>query len=145
MTPQAKPAPVPDHDSQPFWDACREHQLRAQRCTACGRFRWPPRAYCPACWSADHEWAVLSGRGAVYSFSVVHHAVSPVFKDAVPYVVALVTLDGTDGRVQLLSNVTGCPWEEVRVGLEVEAVFEDIAPEASLPLFRPVTPTQQLS
>jgi uncharacterized OB-fold protein len=133
VTPQAKPAPVPDQDSQPFWDACREHELRGQRCAACGRFRWPPRAYCPACLSAESEWVRLSGRGQVYSFSVVHHAVAPAFKDATPYVVALVTPDGTDGRMQLLSNVIDCPWEQVRVGMAVEVVFD----ETMLPSFRP--------
>ena len=133
----SKPTPIPDRDSQPFWDACRARELRAQRCTACGAFRWPPRGFCPVCFSWDHEWALLSGRGTVYSFSVVHHATAPVFKDEAPYVVALVTLDGTGDRVRLLSNVIDFPWDQVRVGMSVEAVFEDLSPEVALPRFRP--------
>jgi len=135
-----KPLPVPDHDSQPFWDGCREHELRIQRCMACGRFRWPPRAYCPSCCSPDHEWARLSGHGTIYSFSVVHHAVVPAFKDEVPYVVALISLEGAGERVQLLSNVIGCPWEDVQVGMPVQVLFEDVTPDVTLPKFRPAEP-----
>lgn len=137
MSPYDKPLPAPDRDTQPFWDACRSHELRAQRCTACGRFRWPPRTFCPACYSSEHEWALLSGRGAVYSFSVVHHVTAAAFKEDAPYVVALVTLEGTDDHVQLITNVVDCPWDQVKVGMPVEVVFEDVTPEATLPKFRP--------
>jgi uncharacterized OB-fold protein len=138
LSPDSKPAPIPDHDSRPFWEACKQHELRVQRCAACGRFRWPPRTFCPGCYSREHEWVRLPGRGAVYSFSIVHHAVSPAFKDETPYVVALVELDGADGQVRLLSNVIDCPVEEVEVGMPVEVVFEDRSPEATVPLFRRV-------
>ena len=140
MTPAvAKPAPIPDEDTQPFWDACKAHELRVQRCSACGRFRWPPRGFCPACFSWDYKWEALSGRGTVHSFSVVHHVVNPAFKGSAPYVVALIAVAGTDGHVKLASNVVGCAWEEVKVGMEVEVLFEDLTEEVALPLFRPVT------
>lgn len=137
MSPDSKPAPIPDHDTQPFWDACKEHELRAQCCSGCGRFRWPPRAFCPSCYSWDYEWRALSGRGTVYSFSVVHHVTAPAFKDEAPYVVALVALDDTDGQVRILSDVVDCPWELVQVGMPVQALFEDRTPEATVPLFQP--------
>jgi|SRR5581483_9769316 len=133
----AKPAPVPDADTRPFWEACRAGELRAQRCTHCGRFRWPPQGFCPGCYAWEHTWERLAGRGTVTSFSVVHHSAVPSFKDDLPYVVALITLDGTDDRVTLTSNVVDCPWEEVRVGMPVEVVFRAIAAEATLPQFRP--------
>jgi len=133
----AKPAPVPDHDTQPFWDACKEHELRAQQCTGCGRFRWPPQGFCPGCHSWDYEWRLLAGGGRVVSFSVVHHSAVPSFKEDLPYVVALIALDGTDNRVQLTSNVVGCAWEDVEVGMRVQVVFNDVSPEATLPQFRP--------
>lgn len=133
MSGDLSPSPIPDRDTLPFWDACRRHELRAQRCTACGRFRWPPRCFCPACWSLDVEWALLPGRGTVQSFSVVHHRLE------VPNVVAQIALDGTDGHVQLLSNIVGCSWEEVQVGLSVNVVFDDVSPDVTLPKFRPVS------
>jgi uncharacterized OB-fold protein len=138
MDEHAKPAPIPDLDTRPFWDACREGELRAQRCTGCGRFRWPPQPFCPGCYSWEHTWTPLSGRGTVTSFSVVHHSSAPSFKDDLPYVVALITLDGTDDRVTITSNVVDCPWEDVRVGMPVSVVFRAISAEATLPQFRPV-------
>jgi len=61
-----KPLPVPELDTQPFWDACAQHELRAQRCTSCGKFRWPPGPLCAHCRSWDSEWVKLDGTdGAV--------------------------------------------------------------------------------
>jgi uncharacterized OB-fold protein len=67
----------------------------------------------------------------------VHHAVVPAFKDEAPYVVALVALDGTGDKVHLLSNVVDCPWEQVRVGMPVEVMFDDMTQGVALPKFRP--------
>ena len=136
MSDLAKPVPVPDFDTRPFWDACKEHELRAQRCTSCGRFRWPPQGFCPSCYSWEHEWTRLSGLGAVKSFSVVHHSAVPSFRESLPYVVAVIELDGTDDRVNIMSNVVGCPWADVKVGMRVEVVFNDVSAEATLPQFR---------
>jgi uncharacterized OB-fold protein len=137
----ARPAPIPDEDTEPYWDACKAHELRAQRCTACGRFRWPPRGFCPACFSWDFTWEALPGRGVVDAFSVVHHVVNPAFKAEAPYVVALVELDGTNGHVKLPTNIVDCPWEEVNVGMPVEVVFDDLNEEVTLPKFRPPAAT----
>jgi uncharacterized protein len=142
MSELAKPAPIPDLDTRPFWDACRQGELRVQRCTPCGRFRWPPQPFCPTCYSWDHIWTPLSGRGTVAAFSVVHHSSVPSFKDDLPYVVARIALDGTDGHVTITSNVIGCPWDQVAVGMSVEVVFTELSPEATLPQFRPATPAR---
>ena len=137
MNELSKPVPVPDLDTQPFWDACREHELRAQRCTSCGRFRWPPQGFCPSCYSWEHEWSQLSGLGTVKSFSVVHHSAVPSFKDSLPYVVAVIALEGTDDHVDIVSNVVGCPWEDIKVGMRVEVAFSDVSADATLHQFRP--------
>ncbi|HLY66226.1 MAG TPA: OB-fold domain-containing protein, partial [Chloroflexota bacterium] len=105
------------------------------------RFRWPPRTFCPACYSSDYEWRQLSGRGTVYTFSVVHHVVVPSFKDEAPYVVAVVTLDGTGDQVRITSNIIDCPWEQVAVGMPLQVTFEDVTSEATLPKFRPAPAT----
>ncbi len=136
MTP-SKPLPAIDADGRPFWEACRRHELRAQCCAGCGRFRWPPRGACPSCHSWAHEWVRLDGTGTVASFVAVHRA-PPAFAADAPYVVAYVELDGTGGEVKLLSNVIGCGWQAVRVGLRVRVVFEDVDDEISLPKFEPI-------
>ncbi len=133
----AKPLPVPDLDTQGFWDGCQQHEVRAQRCASCGIFRWPPHGICPECHSWDFEWTKLAETGKVYSYVVVHHATAPAFAGEAPYVVATIMMDGTGDRVRLMSNVVGCPWEEVRVGMPVRVSFEDVTPEVTLPKFRP--------
>jgi len=132
---QSKPRPVADHDSQRFWDACRDGQLIAQRCEECGRWRWPPRGVCPGCGSWTFEWRELPGSGVVESFVVPHRAFNPAFAEDVPYVVVHVALDGTDGQVVLISNFVGCEWQNVKVSLSVRVFFD--LDEGSLPKFRP--------
>lgn len=132
-----KPLPAPDVDTQPFWVACKEHELRAQRCSQCGTFRWPPRQLCPHCHSWDHEWVKLGGTGTVYSYVVVHHVTVPAFQGDAPYVIAHITIDGTDERVRIMRNVIDIPWEQVKVGIPVRVVFEDVTPDITLPKFRP--------
>jgi uncharacterized OB-fold protein len=117
------PKPVGDTDSQPFWDACLQQRLVGQRCAACGRFRWPPRGVCPACGSWRFEWLDLPGEGVVQAFAVPHRAFNPAFAERVPYVIVHVALEGTDGRVVLISNLEGCDWQAVRVGMAVRVAW----------------------
>lgn len=136
MNEYKKPLPIPDEDTKPFWDSLKEHKLRIQLCSQCGRFRFPPRVICPYCMSLDSKWIEVKGKGKVYSFTVVHHAYTPAFEDALPYTVAIVELE--EG-VRLVTNIAGCKPEEVKIGMDVEATFEDVTPEFSLHRFQPVT------
>lgn len=131
-----KPLPQPDAETQPYWDGCRAHELRAQRCDGCGKVRWPPAGFCPACFSWESHWDRIAETGCITSFVVVHHAPAAFAEDA-PYPLALVTLDDTDGRVVLEANVVDCPWEQVAVGMRIQVVFDDVTPEVTLPRFRP--------
>ncbi len=134
--PYKKPIPVPDLDTKGFWDGCKAHELRAQRCS-CGVLRWPPQGICPICYSWDYAWVKLPETGTVVSLVVVHHETT-AFTDDLPYVVANILIDGTDGKVRLLSNVVGVPVEDVTVGLPVRVFFDDVTDEISLPKFRPI-------
>jgi uncharacterized OB-fold protein len=130
---EGMPLPLPDLDTRPFWDGCREGELLLPRCRACGETRWPPGPMCPSCRSFETEWARASGRGAVYSWVVVTHPVHPVLADQVPYVVGLVELE--EG-VRLVANVTGCAPAEVTADMPVELYFEDPVEDVRLPNFR---------
>lgn len=130
--------PVPDAETAPYWEAAREGRLLIKRCTACGKAFFYPRTYCPACWSADTEWIETSGRGTVYTFTVVHQNDLPPFNERVPYVVAIVELE--EG-VRMTANVEGIAPEEVRCDMSVRVAFrEEPRTEddvVSLPVFRP--------
>jgi uncharacterized OB-fold protein len=127
-----RPLPTPDPATEPYWAAAREHRLSMPRCEACGEFHFYPRPVCPHCGTARFAWADVSGNGTVYSFTVVQRAPSPAFADMVPYVVAIVALD--EGP-HLMSNIVGCPTEQVRIGMRVRATFLDIGTDFSLPIF----------
>jgi uncharacterized OB-fold protein len=129
-----KPLPKPNADTRPFWEGCREHQLRFQRCGHCGHVRWPPSVICPACHVSETEWIVASGKGRVYSFAVYHVAFHSAFKDDVPYVTAAVEL--AEGP-RILTNIVGCSPSEVKCDMPVQVVWDDVTDEFSLPKFKP--------
>lgn len=133
-----KPIPRVDEESKGFWEACRRHELVLQRCAACGTLRYHPRAVCPACLSSDVRWERMSGRGTIYTFTVTYQNQAPGFREELPYVLAYVTLD--EG-VQMLTNVVGCPVDQVRIGMPVEVTFEDVNEDIAIPRFRPVAPS----
>jgi uncharacterized OB-fold protein len=131
------PLPRVDAGNEPFWRACAEHRLRAQRCRDCRTWRWPPSGVCPNCHSWSVEWEDISGAGTVVSFVVVHRAFGRARIDEVPYVVAHVALAGTDQRVVIVSNVVGCSPAAVHIGMPVRVVFDDVTDEVAVPRFRP--------
>jgi uncharacterized OB-fold protein len=129
-----KPVPHPTETTRPFWQGARQGELRLQRCRACGQPFLYPRTLCPHCLSDDLEWTTASGRGRVYTYTVVRRPAHPAFGNDVPYVLAIVELE--EGP-RLVTNIVGVPPEEVRIGMAVEAVFEAAGEEVALVKFRP--------
>ncbi|MFA7468444.1 MAG: zinc ribbon domain-containing protein, partial [Desulfotomaculaceae bacterium] len=84
-----KPLPQPNADTKPFWDGCKEHQLKFQKCLSCGYVRGEPSVICPQCHSAETTWMTSTGKGKVYTFTVFHMAYHRGFVDDIPYVTAL--------------------------------------------------------
>ncbi len=134
MTEYHKPVPVPTAETKEYWAGCKRHELLIQRCRACGRFQFYPRAICANCLSDDVDWVKSSGNGTVYTYSVVHRAPSKAFAAEAPYTTAIVELE--EG-VRMMTNVVGCPPDAVHIGMPVTVVFDDINEEIALPKFRP--------
>lgn len=139
--PPLPPLPQPDPVTRPFWDSLRAQEMQVQRCTACRRFVFYPRAVCPYCFGAALEWTPVSGRGTVHAVTVVHRAPSPELQPETPYVVALVDLE--EG-VRLMARLTGVPADPAQtpIGLSVEVVYDHVTPEVTLPRFRPAPSAQ---
>ncbi len=131
-----KPLPQPNADDKPFWDGCKKHQLRFQKCLSCGLVRWPPSIICPICYSYDTEWIVATGKGKVYTFVVYHQAYHPAFESELPYVTAVVELE--EGP-HILTNIVSCSPDEVKCDMSVKVIWEDITGEFSLPKFKLVS------
>lgn len=130
---ELRPAPYVDGDNEFFWDGARQGRLLLQQCSSCRSLRHPPGPLCRNCRSADWTTVEAGGQGTIYSFVVPRHPAFPPFGSG--YVIALIELE--EG-VRFLSNVTGCPPEDVHIGMPVELYFSDDGNGFSLPLFRPM-------
>jgi uncharacterized OB-fold protein len=117
-------APAVDRWTEPFWAAAREHRLVAPRCAACGTFRMPPTPFCRNCRSQEIDWTPLPGTGSLYSYTVVARAILPGMDESLPYVPAVVALDGA-GDARLISNVVDVPIDALSVGLPLRVVWDD--------------------
>jgi len=129
-----KPVPEPDHVTRPFWEATKQNRLLIQRCRDCGAHQFFPQGHCRGCLSDQLEWVESKGKGTVYSFTVIHRPPTAAFEKEAPYTVGLIDID--EG-CRMVSNIVEVNPEDVRVGMPVEVVFEEITPEISLPKFRP--------
>jgi uncharacterized protein len=132
-----KPLPDLSGPMKAFWEAAKRHRLVVQRCLGCGAHRFPARDLCSRCLSREVDWVPVSGRGSIFTWAVMHQVYHPGFADAVPYAVVVVELE--EGA-RLISNLVDCPTADIRAGMPVEAVFDDVTAEATLPKFRPRAP-----
>jgi hypothetical protein len=124
-----RPFPLPDRDTAPFWEAQNRHELTFQRC-ACGFVRYPIGPLCPECKSFQFVWISSTGRGVVYSYTVVRHQTHPAFP--APYTVVLVEMEEGPRVIAQLRAPAGA----VAIGLAVHVEWED-HPHQSLPVFVP--------
>ncbi len=128
------PLPTPTTLSRPHWEGCREGVLRVQRCDACGHHVFIPRPTCTKCLSEELRWVESSGRGTLYSYTVVHRPQQPQFE--VPYTVAIVELE--EGW-HMLTNLVDVPDGALEIGMPVEVDFRPMSEEITLPFFRPAS------
>ena len=134
-----KPIPVPDDLSRPFWDAAREHRLVLQRCASCGYYNHPPRLACDACLSQQFTFEPVSGRGTIYTFTVMHQRDVAGFENEAPFINLVVELE-EQPRLLMVSNLPIAERDRVRIGTPVEVIFEDRG-GVIVPQFRLVTGT----
>ena len=129
-----KPLPMPNPVTEGFWKAAKRHELSIQRCMSCNDYIFPPREICPRCMSLNLEWIRASGKGKIFSYTVVRVSPHPSFSTDIPYIVAIIELD--EGP-HLMSNLINCKIEDVKLNMPVTAVFDDVTSEVSLVKFRP--------
>jgi uncharacterized protein len=120
--------PVVTAETRVFWDAAREGRFTIPFCTACGKAHWYPRAICPFCAGDKVEWRPASGRGTIYTFSVMRRVKEP-------YAIAHVTL--AEGPT-MLTNIVDCDFDTLAIGQPVAVVFKDTENGPPVPMFRPV-------
>ncbi len=128
-----RPVPEPTALSMPYWEACRAEKLTYQSCADCDAVIFPPEPACPSCMSTNLGWKPSAGRGAVYSYSVLHREPSANFP--LPSVFAIVDVD--EGY-SMFSSIVECDPADVHIDMRVEVAFNELTPEINLPVFRPI-------
>ena len=136
--------PLPDTEWPPtreFWAGAARGELVLPRCDACGRYVWYPDATCRFCGGQATTWTRVSGRGRLFSWSVVRRAFIPQVADDVPYVAGLVTIE-EDPAVRLVTRIVECTPEALRIDMPVRVVFRPlrftgVPGEVAAPLFVP--------
>ncbi|MDQ8757575.1 Zn-ribbon domain-containing OB-fold protein [Sphingosinicella sp. LHD-64] len=125
------PLPQPTELSRPFWAAANEGRLVLQRCDACGHHRWTPQILCTNCLVEPFTWTEVSGRGKLYSYTIVYRA--PLAGFEIPYVLAVVELE--EGPL-MLTRLVDAPTERLAVDAPVEVAFTRASEEINLYTFR---------
>jgi hypothetical protein len=113
----------------------RSHRLEIQRCDGCRTFRFPVKPICPRCHSWSSTWTEVSGKGRVCSWVTTHHVTHPAFARRLPYVVLYVELAEQPG-LMMYGNLRP-ETADVRSGMAVRAVFDDVSPDITLVQWRP--------
>ena len=136
-----------DVENLAYFQNCAAHNFHLQQCAACNLLRYPPTTACPWCMSPKSEWVPVEGKGAVHSYTEVHHAIQPAFKGHLPYLILLVDLDTQKGKpteheaLRVVGNLATSQGklappemvERVGIGTRVSIVFADAAPGLALP------------
>jgi len=136
-----------DVENLAYFKHCAAHDFHLQRCDACGLVRYPPTTACPWCASAKSSWVPVAAKGAVHSYTEVHHAIQTAFKAHTPYLVLLVDLDTQKGKpseheaLRVMGNLALTDGKlappdmvkRVGIGTRVRMVFADVAPGLAIP------------
>ncbi|MGI8794925.1 MAG: Zn-ribbon domain-containing OB-fold protein [Acidimicrobiales bacterium] len=126
--------PTVTSETRPFWDAIADGRFVLARCRECSTVIWYPRGFCAGCASTETiEWVPASGKGTVYSFTVIRKGRGP-WDESVPYVAAYVEL--AEGP-RVLTNLVDVGPDAVSIGQPVEVVIEEGEDGARLYRFRP--------
>jgi len=132
----AFPYPIPEYGAEPYWQAANEGRLVMQRCRACKKYRFQPAPLCTFCSDDAYDWAPLSGRGRITTWTVVTHPVHPAAVNRVPYVVVEVELEEQAG-LRMISNLVDCDPDAITFDAPVIVTFEDHPSGQALPVFHP--------
>jgi len=125
MSSSRTPPSQANPETEKFWNYVKEGKLAIGTCLSCHKNHYYPRAVCPFCFGKT-ELKIASGRGQIYSFSVMRRV-------AVPYVIAYVALE--EG-VTMMTNITDSPIDAVAIGKKVEVVFKSVESGQLVPMFK---------
>ncbi len=131
-----KPLPVPQGESDHYWEKAKAHELWLRNCDDCGTPYFYPRDISPCCFSKNTSWVQASGKATLFTFAIVHRPPHPGFREIAPYVTAVVELE--EGPKFPTNIVIDDPTpENLQIGMALEVTYDDVTDEITLPKFKP--------
>ena len=131
-----KPVPVPQQESDVYWEKLKQHEIWLRNCDECGSAYFYPRDISPCCFSRNTSWVKASGSASLFTYGIVHRPPHPGFVAEVPFVTAIVELE--EGPKMATNIIMDDPTpEKLQIGMPLEVVFEDITDAIALPKFKP--------
>ena len=134
-----KPIPMPQGESDFYWEKAKARELWLRHCNSCDEVYFYPTDICrnlDCSNPRDTDWIKASGKATLFTFGIVQRAPHPGFVDDVPYVTAIVELE--EGPKMPTNIVIDNPSSDnLKIGMSLEVVFEDITEEIALPKFKP--------
>ena len=138
-----------DNENRDYFSYRAKGDFRLQKCSENGLLRYPPTTRCPFSGSADAEWVSVEGKGTVYSYSEVQHAIQPAFRGVVPYMLLLVELNTQKGKptehdgLRVAGNLMTpddefAPPEMIKrvgIGSRMKMVFKPVGDGIALPMW----------
>jgi len=131
-----KPVPVPQGESDYYWEKAKAHELWLRQCDDCGNAYFYPRDISPCCFSKNTSWIQASGKATLFTFAIVHRPPHPGFREIAPYVTAIVELE--EGPKFPTNIVIDDPTpDNLQIDMALEVTFDDITDTIALPKFKP--------
>jgi len=129
-----KPVPLKNQDNSPYWDAADRHELSLQRCDCCDAYAHPPGPSCAKCGSVEMSWVNIGKdvKAKIYSYVISNRPFLPGFQDDLPLIIAQAELEQVP-EVKIMCNVLHCKPEDIKIGMPVQMIWEDITVDRALP------------
>ena len=124
-----------DRDNVDLFRGFMEHKLLINKCGACGKYYQPPWPTCPRCWSEDVTPTEVSGKGVVFTFTVLYTGWSRDVDYSAGPPVAVVELVEQPG-LRITATIVDCAKEDIRIDMPVELTWIERKGQP-IPAFRP--------
>lgn len=127
--------PVHDEVSSVWFEAASNGKLLLQRDPETKKPQYFPRGHVLGKPGVKPEWFEASGKGKLYTYTVVKRSLHPEFSARTPFTLAIVELE--EGP-RMTTWIVDVPDEELRCDMPVSVVFREIHPGVIMPCFTKV-------
>jgi uncharacterized protein len=134
----AFPGVLIDRDNIAHYRGLMSSELLINHCDDCGYWVYPHRPLCPQCLSWEVQPTMVSGKGRVFMFTLIHQERDPNNRLREPLIAAAVELEEQKG-LRYLTRIVNCSADAVRHDMPVQLTWLAREGQVSLPVFEPVT------